>query len=171
MLQECGIRADLRWLRSEALPGRFEAFSRRFPGISASLGAVRQLGNHFTFRANVARGFRAPNLAELGSNGEHEGTFRYELFNHAFIALNLDWNMAQNHFFAAGGTETATPAYLLLGASAGTEVVIKGKTRLSLYIIGSNLTDQAYMPHLSRLKYMGIANMGRNVSFKMVLPF
>lgn len=51
------------------------------------------------------------------------------------------------------------------------EVVIKGKTRLSLYIIGSNLTDQAYMPHLSRLKYMGIANMGRNVSFKMVLPF
>lgn len=61
------------------------------------------LGKHFTFRANLARGFRAPNLAELGSNGEHEGTFRYELFNNAFISLNLDWNMAQNHFYAAGG--------------------------------------------------------------------
>ena len=79
--------------------------------------------------------------------------------------------MAQNHFYAAGGTETATPAYLLLGASAGTDVVIKGKTRLSLYIIGSNLTDQAYMPHLSRLKYIGIANMGRNVAIKMIVPF
>jgi iron complex outermembrane receptor protein len=286
-----GARADVRWLRSEALPGRFEEFGRRFPGVSASLGAVRTLGEHFTFRANVARGFRAPNLAELGSNGEHEGTFRYELgnkdlkpeyslqgdlgldfsskyvsvqsalfasridnyifaarngtvsdeglpvyafksglarlaggeigidvhpihqlhvssafscvyarekggddlplipaprlfseikyefshggsfCNNAFLALNLDWNMDQNHFYAAGGTETATPAYLLLGASAGTDVVIKGKTRLSLYIIGSNLTDQAYMPHLSRLKYIGIANMGRNVTVKMIVPF
>ena len=79
--------------------------------------------------------------------------------------------MAQNHFYAAGGTETATPAYLLLGASAGTDVVIRGKTRLSLYIIGSNLTDRSYMPHLSRLKYIGIANMGRNLSFKLVVPF
>ena len=76
-----GVRADIRWLRSEALAGRFEAFSRRFPGVSASLGAVRPLGDHFTFRANVARGFRAPNLAELGSNGEHEGTFRFEVGN------------------------------------------------------------------------------------------
>ena len=76
-----GIRADLRWLHSEPLEGRFEAFSRRFPGISASLGAVRPLGKYFVIRANVARGFRAPNLAELGSNGEHEGTFRYELGN------------------------------------------------------------------------------------------
>ena len=286
-----GVRADIRWLHSEALAGRFEDFSRRFPGISASLGAVRPLGEHFTIRANVARGFRAPNLAELGSNGEHEGTFRYEignknlkpeyslqgdlgldfvsqyvsvqsalfvsridnyifaarngqvsdeglpvyafrsglahlgggeigidihpvhslhlssayscvyakekggddlplipaprlfseikweithdgkLFNNAFVSLNLDWNMAQNHFYAAGGTETATPAYLLLGASAGTDIVIKGKTRLSLYIIGSNLTDQAYTPHLSRLKYIGIANMGRNISFKLVVPW
>ncbi|MBP5483311.1 MAG: hypothetical protein J6X99_03510 [Bacteroidales bacterium] len=42
---------------------------------------------------------------------------------------------------------------------------------LSLYVIGSNLTDQTYMPHLSRLKYIGIANMGRNVTFKIVVPF
>ena len=86
------------------------------------------------------------------------------------VSLNLDWNLAQNHFYAAGGTETATPAYLLLGASAGTDIVIKGKTILSLYVIGSNLTDRAYMPHLSRLKYIGIANMGRNVTIKLVVP-
>ncbi len=78
--------------------------------------------------------------------------------------------MAQNHFYTAGGTETATPAYLLLGAAAGTDIVIRGKTRLSLYVIGSNLTDQAYMPHLSRLKYIGVANMGRNITAKLVLP-
>ena len=110
----------------------------------------------------------APRLfSEIKYEFSHGGS----LLNNAFLSLNLDWNMAQNHFYAAGGTETATPAYLLLGASAGTDVVIKGKTRLSLYIIGSNLTDQTYMPHLSRLKYIGIANMGRNVAVKMIVPF
>ena len=58
-----------------------------------------------------------------------------------------------------------------LGAAAGTDLVIRGKTRLSLYIIGSNLTNRAYMPHLSRLKYIGICNMGRNYSFKLVVPW
>lgn len=48
--------------------------------------------------------------------------------------------------------------------------MIRGKTRLSLYLIGTNLTDQAYMSHLSRLKYIGIANMGRNVILKIIVP-
>nr|MCR5243463.1 TonB-dependent receptor plug domain-containing protein [Bacteroidales bacterium] len=39
-----GLRTDVRWLHSQALEGRFEEFSRRFPGISASLGIVRPLG-------------------------------------------------------------------------------------------------------------------------------
>jgi iron complex outermembrane receptor protein len=30
-------------------------------------------------RLNLASGFRAPNLAELTSNGVHEGTNRYEI--------------------------------------------------------------------------------------------
>ena len=285
-----GVRMDFRRLHSFALDRRFEDFSRSFPGFSASLGAVRPLGEHFTVRANIARGFRAPNLSELASNGEHEGTLRYELgnkdlrpeyslqgdlgldfeskyvsvhgafflsrvsnyifavkngelsdeglpvyafvsglahlrggelvldvhpihslhlssafscvfanerggealplipaprlfseikyefthggqtFNNAFLALNLDWNMAQNRFYSIDGTETATPAYVLLGASAGTDVVIKGKTRFSVYLIGSNLTDKAYMPHLSRLKEAGVYNMGRNISVKVSIP-
>ena len=107
----------------------------------------------------------------LFSEVKWEITHSGQLFNNAFVAVNLDWNMAQNHFCAAGGTETATPAYALLGASAGTDVVIRGKTRFTLYIIGSNLTDAVYMPHLSRLKYIGVGNMGRNVTFKLSIPF
>jgi iron complex outermembrane receptor protein len=34
--------------------------------------------NHVTIKANVAKGFRAPTLSELASNGAHEGTNRYE---------------------------------------------------------------------------------------------
>ncbi len=32
-------------------------------------------------KANVARGFRAPNVAESGSNGIHDGTVVYEIGN------------------------------------------------------------------------------------------
>ena len=78
--------------------------------------------------------------------------------------------MRQDRFYGRDDTETATPAYVLLGASAGTDLVIRGKTRLSLYLIGNNLTDQVYMPHLSRLKYIGVANMGRNVVLKVIVP-
>jgi iron complex outermembrane receptor protein len=109
----------------------------------------------------------APRLfSELKWEITHGG----KVFNNAFVALNLDWNLRQDRFYARDNTETATPAYLLLGASAGTDVVIKGKTRFSLYIIGTNLTDAVYAPHLSRLKDAGIYNMGRNLTFKLVVP-
>lgn len=93
------------------------------------------------------------------------------LLNNAFVALNLDWNLRQDRFYARDDTETATPAYVLPGASAGTDLVVRGQRRLSLYLIGSNLTDAAYYPHLSRLKDAGICNMGRNVALKLEIPF
>ncbi len=42
--------------------------------------------NKVTARINLATGFRAPNLAELASDGTHEGTNRYEIGN---INLNI----------------------------------------------------------------------------------
>ena len=294
-----GLRADVRLLRSEALEGRFNPFERTFDGITGSVGAVRPIGRHFTLRINAARGFRAPNLSELGSNGEHEGTLRYEIgntelkpeyslqadlgldftskyvsvqsalfvsridnyifaarngavsdeglpvyafmsgmahlkgaeisfdihpvhslhigsafscvyareaggddlplipaprlfseikyeFSHggctlsnSFLALNLDWNFAQNHFYAKDDTETATPAYALLGLSAGADIMYRRHKLASVYLIGSNLTDEAYQPHLSRLKYAeenpvtgrrGVFSMGRNITVKLVVP-
>ena len=35
----------------------------------------------WVFKLNIARGYRAPNMSELGSNGAHEGTNRYEYGN------------------------------------------------------------------------------------------
>ena len=86
----------------------------------------------------------------LFSEAKWELSHGGSLFNNSFLALNLDWPLPQNHFYEAGGTETATPGYLLVGASAGTDIVIKDK---------------------SRLKYIGVYNMGRNVTFKLVVPF
>lgn len=77
-----GIRFDRRNLHSEAMDDegttRFHDFRRHFNGLTGSLGAVFHAQDNLNFRLNLARGFRAPNMSELGANGVHEGTVRYE---------------------------------------------------------------------------------------------
>ena len=55
--------------------------SRNFNGVTGSIGAVWNASEHLNVRLNMARGFRAPNMSELGSDGIHEGTLRYEIGN------------------------------------------------------------------------------------------
>ena len=80
-----GLRYDTRHLHSKALEEegaqRFIDFKRNFNAASGSVGAVWNITNRMNLRLNLARGFRAPNMSELGSNGEHEGTLRYEIGN------------------------------------------------------------------------------------------
>ncbi len=80
-----GIRLDHRHLHGEALEEdgilRFQDFSRNFNGVTGSVGTVWNANDHLNLRLNVARGFRAPNMSELGSNGAHEGALRYEIGN------------------------------------------------------------------------------------------
>lgn len=81
-----GLRFDNRHLTSFSLmedgDERFSRFSRSFNGLTGSVGVVLNATDHLNLRLNIARGFRAPNISELGSNGEHEGTDRYEIGNH-----------------------------------------------------------------------------------------
>ena len=80
-----GLRYDMRWLHSyEQLDDdvlRFTDFTRNFQGLTGSVGAIYNVTPKLNMRLNLSKGFRAPNLSELGSNGEHEGTFRYEIGN------------------------------------------------------------------------------------------
>jgi iron complex outermembrane receptor protein len=77
-----GLRVDNRSVNSEQLLDgtdvKFEAFSKSFSNISGSFGISYEPAEFLTLKANLARGFRAPNMAELASNGAHEGTNRYE---------------------------------------------------------------------------------------------
>lgn len=302
-----GIRFDNRHLNSRELIDdgdlRFEAFKRDFSGFTASVGAVWHANDHLDLRANAARGFRAPNISELASNGVHEGSLRYELgnrelkpefslqfdlgaeftaswmdaqlslfsnridnyifihrtgavmddefmtyrydsgdaqllggevaldihpwhflhlgtsfamvnavqlhqpdeskylpftpaprwqtdvkweilhdgrvLNNAFVSLGVDYNFKQDHYYRADDTETATPAYCLLNAAIGTDIMCRGKRVACVSITGTNLTNKAYQNHLSRLKYtdinpvtgrQGVLNMGRNIVFKLTFP-
>jgi len=284
--------------------------SRNFSGVTGSIGAVWNASDHLNLRLNLARGFRAPNMSELGSDGVHEGTLRYEIgnadlkpeyswqadlgldftsryvsaqvalfanrienyifaqrilqspiyyfqpstgyrtykytqgdarllgfeagvdfhpihslhfqntfsfvdarqmhasedarylpmtpaprwtselkyelshhghktLNNAYVALGLEHNLAQNHYYKVDDTETRTPAYTLLSLSAGTDLNIGQKKIAELYVTVDNLLNTAYQNHLSRLKYcdvnivtarQGVFNMGRNVVFKVIVP-
>ncbi|MEI6754346.1 MAG: TonB-dependent receptor [Paludibacter sp.] len=289
---------------------RFNGFKTNFPGFSGSVGASYQIDENWNSKLNLSKGFRAPSINELSSNGVHEGTIRYEIGNpnlkpesslqidyelgfeseHISSKLNLfmnfidnyifssrlpgkngndsiidnfpafkfssgnarimggefsidihphpqhwlhfensfsyvnsqllnqpdstrylpltpapkwksdiridihnslktlknlyflvgiEHNFAQNNIYSAYNTETPTPAYTLLNASLGTDVVTAKRMLFSVYINGSNLTNEAYQSHLSRLKYApenlvtgheGVFNIGRNLSIKVIIP-
>lgn len=281
-----GIRGDVRALHSFARENTFVDFNRRFRGLTGSAGIVYSPIPSLNLRANLARGFRAPNLSELSSNGIHEGTVRYEignrdlkpefslqgdfggdfstkhmsvmlsvfcnridnyiyaerngamtdgylvyrytssdallyggeaavdvhpihrlhlggqfsyvrgtfgrndlpmmpaprlggevkwelshggkLFNDSYVAFRVDHSFAQNHFLP--GSETGTDAYTLLGFSASTDILKKGRRIATLTLLADNLTDVVYVDHLSRLKYVGLRSPGRNITVKMEIP-
>lgn len=278
--------------------------SRNFSGVTGSVGAVWNVTEHLNLRLNLARGFRAPNMSELGSDGIHEGTLRYEVgnpdlkpeyswqadlgidftsqyvsaqvalfanrienyifaerinevreegfrtyeytqgdarllgfeagvdfhpihslhfqntfsmvdaqqlhadadakylpmnpaprwtselkyelshhghktLNNAYVAMGLECNLAQNHYYKVDDTETRTPGYTLLSLSAGTDLNLRKKKVAEIYVTVDNLLNTAYQNHLSRLKYcdvnnatgrQGVYNMGRNVVFKLIVP-
>jgi iron complex outermembrane receptor protein len=77
-----GFRFDNRNVNGkEHLEGsdlKFAAFEKSFSNISGSLGLSYEPKEEITIKVNIARGFRAPTLAEMASNGAHEGTNRYE---------------------------------------------------------------------------------------------
>ena len=50
-----------------------------YQNVSAAFGWRYHWSDLFTTRFNVARTFRAPNIAELAANGVHHGTFRHEI--------------------------------------------------------------------------------------------
>ncbi len=96
-----GIRGDYRHTHARALEDRFSRFSRSFNALSGSIGLVRDLGSNMHLRINLARGFRAPNISELGSNGEHEGTFRYEVGN-ASLKPEHSWQADAGWEYSSG---------------------------------------------------------------------
>lgn len=77
-----GLRFDSRSLDSKAFDEggtpKFDAFKKQFSNVSGSVGISYEPVDYLTLKANVARGFRSPAMAELASNGAHEGTNRYE---------------------------------------------------------------------------------------------
>jgi iron complex outermembrane receptor protein len=97
-----------------------------------------------------------------------------------YFMLGLDHYFEQDKIYYKFGNETITPAYNLVNMGIGSDIVINKHTAFSLYIYGANLFDEAYQSNMSRLKYAdvnnitgrtGVYNMGRNLVFKIIIPF
>lgn len=109
---QAGLRFDNRKITTDAhgISGEenaFEAIDKSYDSFNMSLGYKTNLATDFTLRFNLASGFRAPNLAELTSNGVHEGTNRYEIGNanlkteqNIQTDLNLEYKTDHLEFFA-----------------------------------------------------------------------
>lgn len=83
---QLGIRFDHRNINgdiniSPPQSSFYEKLDRNFNSINAAIGYKFNSSKKSIIRMNLATGFRAPNLAELTSNGVHEGTNRYEIGN------------------------------------------------------------------------------------------
>ncbi len=283
-----GIRFDRRKIESDAAReiGNMDyipALDKTFESFTAAVGGKFDFSSELSIRLNLASGFRAPNLAELTSNGVHEGTNRYERGNpllnneknfqtdvsleylnkHVEFYVNGFYNAVNDYIFLSptdefldgvkvydyrqdnanlyGGEfgfhlhphpydwlhwessfetvtgklengeylplipanllrntfriefkdakqrkgtsvfvtlkntldqtqvssfETRTGGYSLLSAGVESSLTVE-KLRFKLGITGTNLTDKAYIPHLSRFKPEGIFDMGRSVVVRL----
>ena len=106
--------------------------SKDFGDLAGSFGMTYEPNKDWVFKLNIARGYRAPNMSELGSHGAHEGTNRFEYGNtnlqsekslqfdlgtewsneHVSLSGNVFYNMVTGYIYyqkitnAAGGDST-----------------------------------------------------------------
>lgn len=106
-----GLRYDHRKIDGTEMgnmgeEGYFAPIDRNFGSINAAVGYKQDFLKHFIARLNLASGFRAPNLAELSSNGVHEGTNRYEIGDNQLdheqnlqVDFGVDFNSEHLEFY------------------------------------------------------------------------
>lgn len=63
---------------------QFQAFAHQYNGVSGSIGATYNISERLLLKANIARGYRAPNITEIGSNGLDPGAHIVYLGNRTF---------------------------------------------------------------------------------------
>jgi iron complex outermembrane receptor protein len=62
----------------------FSDYKHTFSGTSGSIGATYVFSDRLSIKANIARGYRAPNISEISANGIHPGTNIYQIGNPNF---------------------------------------------------------------------------------------
>jgi iron complex outermembrane receptor protein len=108
-LLEAGARYDLRFIETFVTntlnkPGNPDSptdeifpFRKVYHAFNLSAGAGFNFTDQFYFRSNISTGYRPGNLAELSSNGLHEGTLRWEIgLQKAKVEQNLNVEASLN---------------------------------------------------------------------------
>jgi iron complex outermembrane recepter protein len=80
-----------------------------------------------------------------------------------FLSLGVNYTFRQKNIDIS---ELPTPGYLIINAGAGMTV-----KSVRILLSCRNLTNQLYYDHLSRLKYYGLHDMGRNIILSLGWQF
>lgn len=157
-----GIRFDTRHLSATAMNNdvfKLPSFERQFANVSGSLGLTYSVGRKTYLKANIARGFRSPNLAELASNGEHEGTARYEVGNkdlknevslqtdigidihtdHLAFTASLFYNSIDNFIFSSKINNAAGQDSIIVDDVSGKSSVVYRYASENAFLYGGEL--------------------------------
>lgn len=160
-----GLRADYRNLHGleyfENGVQRFSDFTRSYSNLSGSIGLSYSASESTTWKLNIARGYRAPSVSELASNGAHEGTYRYEFgdlnlqsetayqidagvgYNqdHISFAINTFYNHIQNFiFYSKLGAVNGGDSMILQPGTGGDLIAFKFRQAVaSLYGLEAKL--------------------------------
>ncbi|SDX79437.1 TonB-dependent receptor [Hymenobacter psychrophilus] len=89
---------------------QFSNFHKVYRGVSASVGGSYAVGPNLVLRANVARGYRAPNIPEIGSNGLDPGAHIIYLGNPRFEP-EFNWQEDVGVLWKSPGFEASVEAF------------------------------------------------------------
>ena len=107
-----------------------------------------------------------PYMPAFKINSEIKATHDIKKLKSAFAKVGVSYCFKQN---SPAQFETPTPNYYLLNAGFGTTIPIK-RGEIIISLIGNNLLNKTYVDHLSRYKYFGLYNMGRNITLSLNIP-
>lgn len=106
LVLEGGLRYDHRYIQTFATgninvdpvgPGaKILPFQKSYNALNGAIGISWFDAKHFNVKANFSSGYRSGNLAELSSNGLHEGTYRFEIGN---TNLKIEQNICADILF------------------------------------------------------------------------
>lgn len=92
-----------------AVVKQFDYYKHTFSGVSASIGMAYNVNDRLTLKANVGRGYRAPNAAEISAKGVHPGTGFEQLGDANFVP---EFNLQEDVGVFYGGTHISVSAEL-----------------------------------------------------------
>ena len=139
----------------------FFSYKNTFSGLSASFGLTYNITKKLLAKTNIARGFRAPNVAEITANGVHPGTLIYQIGNTRFkpeFSLQEDLGLSYISDHVSGSVDVFNSNisnYIfnqkLLNAAGTDSIIIRGnqtfkfqQARAQIYGWEANLDIHPY---------------------------
>ncbi len=127
----------------------FSSYKHTFSGMSGSLGLSYKINDEWSLKANIGRGYRAPNISEISANGVHPGTNMYQIGN---LDFKPEFNLQEDLGVTYNSTHVTINADIfnndiqnyiynqkLLNSSGADSVIVPGNETFKFVAAKANL--------------------------------